>query len=175
MSLREKINDQPLLIGGVAAALLLIAVVVFVWWVTTGSGTYSEFGGRAWYYDVTAKELFIESAARVPPFDRDGHVAVRASVGACGPCDDPAARQVLWVERYSETARPLMEQYVQARRTDTITPEALDAEARATEGLLLRGPDESAWVAYNSPHAANLRAAVQTLCDGGPGTLCDAP
>lgn len=172
MSLREKLNGNPSIVAGVAGAVLLIAVVVVLLWWLRGGGTYTPYGGQRWYYDTGARALFIDSEARVPPFDHGGNVAVRAEVGSCGSCDDEAARKVLWLERYTEAARPLMEQYVQARLSDNLTAEALEAEAQASEGLEVRDVDDPTWWAYHTPRAVEIRSRMDTLCDGQPARFC---
>lgn len=153
MKLRQKLNEQPLLFAGIAGGVLLIAVLVFLWGWISSPGPYQEFDHAQWYYDTQTRTLFTDASHLVPPFDHQGNPAVRAWVGSCGDCSDPTTHRVLWLEQYSESARPFMEEYVQARLDGKMTDEALAAEDTASRGLQIRSVDDPNWIDSEDPRA----------------------
>ncbi len=83
MSIRETINNNPMIaVGaiGIAAVVLITVLVVF------GTGNGHRDVVDVYYYDIDNEELFIARSDADDPGAGRGEVA-RASVYGCGGCD----------------------------------------------------------------------------------------
>src|SRR5579863_54192 len=90
MGLRQWMNENQLMAGGIAAVLVVLAIIVVVWQMTrtTGNAPPPPLGTpdltKAYYSDDDGKTYFADSVRKVTPFTHGGKNAVRAFVFKCG-------------------------------------------------------------------------------------------
>ena len=116
MGIREKLNENPMIAGGVTAGITLIAVVWCIWYAYTscnpgGTPAFTQ----AWYTTEQDKATFTTSdegklffadkATKLAPFDKNGKEAVRVYLYTC----DGKTLKVGFLERYTPEAKAALE------------------------------------------------------------------
>lgn len=124
---------------------------------------------KAWYFDESARRLFVASRGLVPPvagIDGPGVDGVRAVVVAPpGRCDDASARRIA----YLETTTPELKQLLEKAKASGRPPEVTRG---AAQGLrLVRRPDDPRWVSLVSPEG---EAIVSGWATPGPDGISPA-
>jgi hypothetical protein len=161
---------EKLKLGGAVIALI-IAGFGFVRYYK--SSTPAE--GRAYFYDLSAKQLFVAPHSSVPPIrgvageEEDG---VRAVVYTWdGNCDDPANRQIAYLEMYT----PELKRQVEQRKAGTAPVEGSGSIRRGeAHGLILvKRPHEADWHPMTSPAAEQILQFISTPGpDGRSPVVC---
>ncbi|GIW78286.1 MAG: hypothetical protein KatS3mg105_0093 [Gemmatales bacterium] len=146
MSLRESINENPVLGLGIALVLLAVAAAGYFLIKPDTSERDKEYEPLSYYYDQNKKELFVAPSGREVPFETDSGsyqgepAAVRAHVFACGSCADESKRFIGWL---SKPAPP--------------------GQAGGAEEWI-RLPDQNKWYPSNSPEAQRIFNQVRQRC-----------
>jgi hypothetical protein len=159
-------KSEKLKLAAVVALLGLAGVLV---WRSFSGG--SAPGENAFFYDVSAGELFTAPVTAVPPIDSvDGGEpdGMRAMVvSTTGQPEDESSWQVVYLERYSDELKRQMEQAQQTGGSPAIGRGAAQAHR------FIRRLDESNWHPMYSPEAEAILSSWLTAGpDGGPATVC---
>ncbi len=156
-------NRSPSEKWKLAAALIILAIAV-VGFVRFYKGN-SAGVGKAWFYDLSSRQLFIAPHDSVPPIqgnsgpEEDG---VRAIViSANGDCADEKSRIVAYLEKYT----PELKRQVEARRTNPAeaslgAPSIGRSEAQGL--ILVKRPDDADWHPMTSPAAQKILEVLST-------------
>lgn len=99
MSLRDKLNGNPLAAGGIALGVVVLAVLVLAYWYWPQN---TQGSGLVWAYDVQAGRLYATPALTGTVGDV-GQDVYEAEVYTCSTCD--AERNVAYLIQYDQTAR----------------------------------------------------------------------
>lgn len=134
------------------AAVVLVAVAGWRIWVAfQQEPAISE---KAWYYDLSRKELFVADRGAIAPIrGTDGPVedGVRAVVvSPPGKCDDPQARRIA----YLETHAPELKAALEAAKARGAAPTVSRAEAQTLRWVKRVGDAE--WVPLGSPEGERV-------------------
>lgn len=167
-TLRQRINDNPGLVGGIAVALLVIALLILVW-VLWPKSTDAD-AVNTWYYDVNAKELYAASARTPPPTAApSGGEGVAAVVYACHDCNDAGDRWISYLWKLPEEA---VDEAQRLAASDASDQEVLSFFNRYNDIRLVRRAQGGAWVSADSEAGARVAAYPGDRCGGQPPLSC---
>ena len=154
MGLREKINHHQTVIAGTASAAIVLSLA-FVSWECLGGRTSGAPASKAFYSDDDGKTWFVDDRAKLPPFDHNGKVAVRAEIFRCkgGP------PFVGYLERYSDAVKA-RRRSADAAHANSFTAQMMD------EPMEVRKPGQTKWVTGNA-----ARSVTPTCPDGSTDGL----
>ena len=110
---------------------------------------------RAFYTADDGKTYFTDDAARVPPFFKDGKLAVRAQVFTC---DGGKTSFVGYVEMYSPENKQALEKALETGRPP---------EPGKLGMVLVKKPGGNVWVALSPQTVVAYQAIVQVKCPDG--------
>ena len=178
MSIREKLNNNSVLVGIVATLALIIALVSVVFSGRTG-GAESGFEGK-WFIDLTTNKLFVGKLTDIPPIDapsgqslENGQAAgVWAHVFACG--DSSKCRQdltgktldeldslgvfVAYLEKMTPDAKAEFEEMMEKFGSK---PAMMD---HMLEGRLIRSPKRGRWINAMSEYGREMQLKSSDRC-----------
>ena len=159
--------------GGVRAKAVLCGVVLLGLGATAvyfALGDRSgKLGSRAFYYDESAKRLFVAEAQQYPPIDgiddssnrRDG---VQAIVYTCG---EGAERQIAYLRRYTDEAIRIFQQADLALSERREGPPEASDRRYITENTLVRRVDDDEWHSQMSREGQEIIAILHQECPNG--------
>ena len=131
------------------------------------SGSPDE--GKAYYYDLSGKKLFVGPHDSVPPIrgvigdEVDGVLAI--VISSSGDCNDAASRKIAYLETYA----PELKRQIELRKGHEES--AMDPvenpirRGEAHQFILVKRPEEAEWHAMNTPEA---QAILQIINTPGP-------
>lgn len=154
MGIREKLQEnQPLSVGILAVVILAILFGIYqmLWKKPEGPKPYSD----AYYSDDDGQSWFIDSSSKIPPFDHNGKIAVRAYLFRCGPSGKPFIQYLL---RYDDNGLAMINRDIQRG----MTPFQAQLK-RGPYGVLIKRPGEAKWLSPErmTPDDAAAYAATQ--------------
>lgn len=177
MSLREHLNSNPVIATSVTVGALVLAVLVLLWQLGEPAAGEGEY-----YYDPQTEALFIA------PFDSHAPVStpsggddgLRARVFGCGQCPgnlegmtleevEAAGATIGWLERYSEQARQILEQYDELPDDEEELERVEQAEE---EGAEVRPVGADTWYPVDSPAGDALFDRIAQRCAGAVPMEC---
>jgi hypothetical protein len=154
-------SAEKLKLAGAVAALC-VAAVGFVRFYKSSSP--SE--GRAYFYDQSARKLFVAPHSSVPPIkgvegeEEDGVRAVVISTS--GDCQDASSRKIVYLEMYT----PELKRQVESRQGKDLnaadTPPAMIRRGEAHALILVKRPEEPDWHPMTSPEAQEILRTIST-------------
>lgn len=156
MGLRETLNEKKVVVITVAGAISILVLGYGLMGMISGEpggGPASDPSLRKVYYttDVSSAEgalsaMFADSAAKIPPFEKDGKQAVRVRVWTA---DGGKTKYVSHFERYSEAGRARvakLEQTLRAKNTpDSTVRSAVLEDLAFNGGMEIRLVDGGEW------------------------------
>jgi hypothetical protein len=135
---RALLNQRQSWIGAVAVVMTVgAAVAIYVQARDDGSSGR----GNVYFSNDDGKTFFVDSATKVPPFDKDGKPAHRAHVFECG-----GKRVVGYLSRYSPEAIKALQEAKAARDAGRPPPNVAALASVGTTGLQVKRPGEAQWV-----------------------------
>jgi hypothetical protein len=158
--LRRWINKSPWVVGIFAA--LSVAMVIFMVWRTSPP---SSSPGKAFYSIDDGLTYFSDSPERLPPFDYDGKVAVRAHVFKC----NDGKKFVGYLERYTEPAKAILARHYGGGGSASMTTDELKVLATGRE---FKRPGPGGWMKLSPREMAGmvdfvLRQKMGVKCANG--------
>jgi hypothetical protein len=159
VGIRETLNQNPMIAGGVAVVGLIVLVIFVIVQVSGGGGGGGEPPPQAtklFYTDDDGATFFVDVANKPVPFDHGGKQAIRARVYTC---DGGKTKFVGFVERMTFDVR-----------TRVLAAMGKPYEAAAFQeanagGMELKKPKvKGPWVPQYSPQ---VRDVVQVTCPDG--------
>jgi hypothetical protein len=105
VGIRETLNQNPGITTGVTAGLIVVALGLIIWQ-STGGGSGPSFNNKQFFSNDEGATTFVDDAAKIPPFDKDGKPAVRAYVYTC---DGGKTKFTAYLERYTDAAKKKLE------------------------------------------------------------------
>ncbi len=152
MSIRETLNEKPILAYAVAGVGVLCAVILLLTQLV-GEGPVEPPESDFFSSDDGAS-FFAADLANVPPFDHGGKTAVRAAVFECD-----GDRFVGYLERYT----PEMHKSVVAMNGDPLGAEM--SQWAANGGMEVKRPGDETWT--NTANSAAYISIVEVMCPDG--------
>ncbi len=140
MSLRTKLNDNPMLTGGIIVAIIVILVG---YWVIRGMGGSGPVRPTHAYYTVDdGTSWFSGSADEIAPFQHDGKPAVRAHLYKCAD----GKEFVGYLERYTDQAKAVLDQFKADRAAGKQITNSQAVAAAEMGGKQVKRPGDKDWV-----------------------------
>jgi hypothetical protein len=154
-------NAEKLKLAGAVAALGLAGVGFFRFYKSSNPPE-----GRAYFYDQSAKKLFVAPHSSVPPIkgiEGQEEDAVRAVViSTSGNCLDESSRKIAYLETYT----PELKRQVESRQNNgpnaADTPAVTIRRGEAHALILVRRPAEMDWHPMTSPEAQEILRTIST-------------
>ena len=153
MSIREKLNNNPVMAASVGGGTLLVALICVIFGLHTTRATDPT---KAYYSDDDGASYFADDVDQIAPFDHNGKPAVRCYVFVAN-----GTKWVGYLERYTPAAaRKLDAQVGQVPGPDTFVPLSSDFDVKKP------GTGDKAWVKRSDPKSIPILAV--TLPSGVP-------
>lgn len=150
MGLRESISKRPLLIGILVGGCLVALIVSAVNTYNKGGGpSLPRIPGQSFYTVDDGATVFTDSLWLDPPFDHDGHAAVRAYVFTC---DGGAHHWVQYLEKWSPEDELKRERAKTAPPGNVVMPNELR--------LLVKKPGAKDWIPRSDRRSASIITPV---------------
>lgn len=169
-SLREKINKNPAMAAAVSGGIILIALL-FIAWQCSGGSEASLLNDKAFYTTDDGKTFFVDAATNIPPYQKDGKLAVRAQVFTC---DDGKTKFVGYLEMYAPQDKAMLEAMAKGAQSNKgATPAPMPYVGFAGQPLVKKpGAPANAWVMLGPQSSAAYQNVVTVKCpDGTTETL----
>lgn len=151
MGFREKINQNPALMG-VAAVVVVLAAGWFLY-TSMQPKNQPKTRTQAFFTVDEGKNLFADDINRIVPFQKDGKEAVRAMVYSC---DGGKTTFVGYLQKYTpEYVKVLEKQQAEAAKLIAEgKPAPASGGAAEAFGTLLKKPGQGEWMPSAGPGAA---------------------
>lgn len=175
MGIRQTINENPAITGGIAGGIILIALVAVVWQAADCGGP--DAGGRPntkqFFTTDDGQTWFADEGSKIPPFKTaDGKEAVRAKVYRCG--DD--APKVNHLEKYSPADQKQMQEQLDKSSNQGANLMAL--EYMGMQKVMVKKPGDKRWTQMqpnNSASVEKYRQIVSPTCPDGKTLMMVQP
>lgn len=135
----------------VSAAVLVAAAGWRLWVAFRPEPAFSE---KAWFYDLSRKELFVSDRGGIAPIrgmDGPEEDGVRAVVIAPpGKCDDPKQRRIAYLEMHA----PELKKALEAAKASGGSPTISRAQAQTLR--LVKRVGDAGWVPLGSPEGEQV-------------------
>ena len=156
MGLQTSLADRPAVTNGLTVLVIVLAAGFIAF--DTLRPRPAAAGQTLYFTTDDGQTTFADRADRLPPFDVNGHAAVRAYVYACAG----GKPFVAYLERYT----PKTQAALQVREGPGVGP--VDREFLVAEGTEVKKPGDPDWV--NRASEAGERIVLNVHCpDGGNG------
>lgn len=148
MSLRDKMNQNPAIAGGITGGVLLIALIMIIL-SFRGSGPEVSSTTKDFYTVDDGASSFVDEAFpnRIPPYQYNGKTAFRAHVWTC---DGGNTTFVSGVQKFNENAKKTLDGIMAAKN---LQDPRLTIVAETWEGSMLKlaktGDTPDKWFPYN--------------------------
>ncbi len=145
MGIREKLNHHPSI--GLGLVVIAAAVASFVIYRSIRA-SHPNRETLQFYTVDDGKSWFVDDADKIPPFEKDGKMAVKAMLFECAGAGEPF---VGYLERYNDSAH---KQMVDLKEKAKSSKQDLLNNIGTIQGLMLNGierkrPGDKAWVQGN--------------------------
>ena len=151
-------SGQARLLWKIAGAAVLAAVAI--WFVGSRYGRFrrtGECGARVWFYDQQKQQLYATARETIPPA---GQGVLAVVVAFRGDENEPAKRQVAYLETYGQPLKDALEKAKLARSLGKALkepPPSRESEFFRTNSLV-RLVDEAEWHVAGSPEGRRVMA-----------------
>lgn len=166
MKARNWLNNNSAMVTILAVVILILSLGFII--ISNSRPSYTPRVIDVYYYDLGAKQLFVDKSDKYPPIATPtGEMkGARAYVFSCGDCKDESKRFVGYLEMYTPAAKDALE------NPKPINPDDMPGVDVFEEGRMIRGVNDADWVKANSMEAFNIQDAVQTRCGEVPPKSC---
>jgi hypothetical protein len=157
VDVRTFIRQRPSVAAALAGVMIVgAAVAIFVQARDLGSSG----PGKAFFTTDDGNTFFVDSAAKLPPFDKNGKPAYRAHVFECG-----GKRVVGFMSGYTPEALKLVEEAQKYKAAGKRPPNMQQLARVGTMGLMVKKPGNSPWVPQADAASATA-VRVHRCADG---------
>ena len=160
MGIRQTINEKPGLTTAATAGIILIAILFIGWQSCSGGGEGSVMSDKAFFTVDDGKTFFVDKSTNIPPYQKDGKVAVRAQVFTC---DDGKTKFVGYLEMYPPQEKAMLE--AAAKGPNKGQPAYVGFGGQAM--VKRPGDPPNMWVPLAPQTTMAYQAIVQPKCPGG--------
>ena len=163
MGIREKINQNPKQTTAITAGIVLLAILFIFWQACSGGpGSGGVLSTKAFFTTDDGKTFFEDSSTNIPPFMKDGKLAVRAQVFTC---DGGKTKFVGYLEMYAPQDKAMLEQMAKSQGTKGGGPGFV---GYAGQAMVKRpGDPPTAWIPLAPQTTIMYQNVVQVKCPGG--------
>jgi hypothetical protein len=158
VDIRGFIRQRPSVAGAIAV-VLIVGAAIAIWVQARDLGPAGP--GKAFFTTDEGKTLFVDSARRLAPFDKDGKPAYRAHVFECG-----GKRVVGYLSGYTPQALKLVAEAKQYTDAGKRPPNIQQLSSVATMGMMVKRPGDPGWVSQADTGRATM-VRVFRCPDGG--------
>ena len=163
MGIRQTINEKPGLTTAVTAGIILVAILFIGWQSCGGGGDGGMVSDKAFFTVDDGKTFFVDKITNIPPFQKDGKLAVRAQVFTC---DDGKTKFVGYLEMYAPQDKAMMEAIAKGQTTNT--PMATPMPYMAGQPLVKKpGAPPNAWIGIGPQTSTIYQQVVSVKCPDG--------
>ena len=160
MGIREKINQNPKQTTAITAGIVLLAIL-FIFWQACGSGSgVGVVSDKAFFSTDDGKTFFVDSSSNIPPYMKDGKLAVRAQVFTC---DDGKTKFVGYLEMYTPQEKAMLEQANKGPNKGAPVYAGFGGQAMVKRP----GDPPTMWIPLAPQTTMAYQAVVQPKCPGG--------
>ena len=138
MDIRGFVKQRPS-VAAALAGVMIIGAAVAIYLQVRDMG--SSGPGKVFFTTDDGKSFFVDSAARLPPFDKNGKPAYRAHVFVCG-----GKRVVGFMSGYTPDALRLVEEAQKYKAAGKPPPNMPQLASVGTMGQMVKRPGDPAWV-----------------------------
>jgi hypothetical protein len=162
VGIREKINQNPRQTTIVTAAIVLVAILFILWQACSGGpGSSGYVSSKAFFSTDDGKTFFVDSSSNIPPFMKDGKMAVRAQVFTC---DDGKTKFVGYLEMYTPQEKAMLEQMAKGgNKGGTPMYAGYGGQAMVKQP----GAPPQMWIPLAPQTTVAYQTVVQPKCPGG--------
>ena len=162
MGIREQINQNPKQTTAITAGIVLLAIL-FIFWQACGSGSgVGVVSDKAFFTTDDGKTFFVDSSSNIPPYTKDGKLAVRAQVFTC---DDGKTKFVGYLEMYGPQEKAMLEQAAKGGAGKGGAPIYAGYGGQAM--VKAPGAPPQMWIPLAPQTTMAYQAVVQPKCPGG--------
>ena len=162
MGIRQTINEKPGLTTAATAGIILIAILFIGWQSCSGGGEGSVMSDKAFFTVDDGKTFFVDKSSNIPPYQKDGKVAVRAQVFTC---DDGKTKFVGYLEMYTMQDKAMLEAVAQGQ-TNKGAPTPMPMPYMAGQPLVKK-PGMPNWVPIGPQTSTMYQQVVSVKCPDG--------
>lgn len=150
MSLREKMNENPAVVGGVVAGLIVLVLVLFLWPGGSNSDIVPTGVKGSYFSEDDGKNFFVAPPGSIPGEAKGptGQVAYVAKVWQY-PGEKPV---VGWLENYTPKGIAALKEFYSNPANREMPIEAANQDAER----LLKRPGADKWVRNGAPGASDI-------------------
>lgn len=150
MSLREKMNDNPRVVGGIIAGLIVLMLVMFFWPGGSDSDVAPTGAKGSYFSEDNGKTFFVAAPGSIPGQAKgpSGQVAYVAKVWQY-PGEAPV---VGWLEHYTPKGITALQEFYGNSANKELPIEAANQDAER----LLKRPGTEKWVRNGAPGASDI-------------------
>ena len=161
MGIREKINQNPKQTAAITAGIVGVAIL-FILWQACGSGPGSSgiSTTKAFYTTDDGKTYFVDDSSNIPPYQKNGKLAVRAQVFTC---DDGKTKFVGYLEMYSLQDKTVLEAVAKGQGKGPMPMPYMSGQPLVKKP----GAPQNAWVGIGPGTSAIYQQVVTVKCPDG--------
>ena len=163
MGIRQKINENPGATTAVTAGIVVLAIL-FIIWQACGDSTSGVVSTKSFYTTDDGKTYFPDDSTNVPPYQKNGKLAVRAQVFTC---DGGKTKFVGYLEMYAPQDKAMLEQMAQATKNKGAGPPPAYLGYAGQAMVKRPGDPPNAWVPLSPATTTVYQQIVQPKCPGG--------
>ena len=162
MGIRETINQHPKETTAATAGIVVLAILFIFWQACGGPSGGSINTTKAFYTTDDGKTFYVDSSSNIPPYMKDGKMAVRAQVFTC---DEGKTKFVGYLESYAPQDKAMLEQIAKnpAGKTGPTGYVGYAGQAMVKPPLNANAP----WIPLAPQTTVMYQAIVQVRCPGG--------
>ena len=161
MGIRQTINEKPALTTAFTGGVILLAIVFIAWQACSGGGEGGVLSDKAFFTTDDGKTFFVDKATNIPPYQKDGKLAVRAQVFTC---DDGKTKFVGYLEMYTPQDKAMMEMVAKGQTPAQGAP----MPYMAGQPLVKKpGAPMNAWVPIGPATSTMYQQVVAVKCPDG--------
>jgi hypothetical protein len=155
VGIRETLNKNPAVASGVVIGLIVLVLTLIIWWSSSGGPTTADAEDqKAFFTNDDGKTWFTDSAAKIPPFQKDGKDAVLAHVYSCD-----GKPFVAFMRRFTPDAKKKLE----AANSNKSKPQMAVADVVQFNGIEVKAPGGKEWYKQSDERAVKV---MQPQCNG---------
>lgn len=155
MGIRESLNKNPALSSGLVIGVIVLVLGLLFWVSTSGGPSKGDTGEqKAFFTSDDGKSWFVDSAAKIPPFTKDGKDAVLAYVYSCN-----GKPFVAYMKRFTPEAKRKLEE----ANSNKSKPQMAVADVVQFTGIEVKAPGGKDWYKQTDERAIKV---MQPQCNG---------
>lgn len=155
MGIRESLNRNPSITTGITIGIIVVALGFIIWQIVGGDSAPKPIT-QMYYTTDDGATKFVDDAAKLCPYQKDGKDAVRCYVYSC---DDKSTSFVAYLERLTQATKKKIED-ARAVAKNPNQPPTVDTDFLEAEGTEVKKPGSGKWIRRNSAEGAKITSVT---------------